>query len=270
MTEVITEFVYSKELPLTDAEIPIFVLLAYPCIAKCVQEAFFQVDEREARLKLNKFSKLLSFLYDTFMLLISAMTCFTCFCEMRSEFSSNDTSVKTPFHEKYEGETKGALIFACYAYYITCYIETFGDIITCVSRCKMSWFNLYHHAGTILATWLLLDGKLFILPFIVAINSFMKTLVYLYYFGSDLGSQPHFRSVLSFVQVMQLVFMFVFVGLWFLKKYATSDKLMNGIYVLVINVSLWIILIFSCTPSSSARENEEETHKEKTNNVKME
>ncbi|KAI5189873.1 hypothetical protein NEMIN01_0736 [Nematocida minor] len=95
-------------------------------------------------------------------------------------------------------------------FYISKYYEVVDTLILFLSNKESSFLQMYHHAGAIVACWLVSLSESYTGWIWVGLNSFIHSAMYLYYAMTVIGIRPPFKRVITFMQITQF-----FVGLFF-------------------------------------------------------
>ena len=90
-------------------------------------------------------------------------------------------------------------------FYVSKFYEFFDSWILVLKGKDPSYLQVYHHFGVVVAMWLACKNHSNWLIFMVALNSFIHTLMYFYYVFSSLGHKSELASSLTKMQLAQFV-----------------------------------------------------------------
>ncbi|KAI5159382.1 hypothetical protein NEAUS03_0254 [Nematocida ausubeli] len=130
-------------------------------------------------------------------------------------------------------------------FYISKYYEVVDTLILFLSHKESSFLQMYHHAGAIVACWLVSLSQSYSGWIWVVLNSFIHSTMYLYYAMTVIGIRAPFKRLITFMQIGQF-----FVGLFFgaiyisrestfsteptLRFYQYSAIIFNVVYVIIL------------------------------------
>ncbi|OAG31106.1 hypothetical protein NEDG_01880 [Nematocida displodere] len=123
------------------------------------------------------------------------------------------------FIEDPSGNLEKQLSYSIWIFYISKYYEIVDTAILFASGKESSFLQMYHHAGAIVACWLVSLSQTYCGWIWVVLNSFIHSLMYLYYAGTVLGIRPPFKRAITFMQIAQF-----FVGIIFGFLYISNPK----------------------------------------------
>ncbi|KAI5166936.1 hypothetical protein NEIRO02_1541 [Nematocida sp. AWRm79] len=103
-------------------------------------------------------------------------------------------------------------------FYISKYYEVVDTLILFMSNKESSFLQMYHHAGAIVACWLVSLSESYSGWIWVVLNSFIHSTMYLYYAMTVVGIRAPFKRAITFMQIGQF-----FVGLFFGSIYISRD-----------------------------------------------
>lgn len=106
-----------------------------------------------------------------------------------------------------------------WVFYISKYYEVVDTAILFASGKESSFLQMYHHAGAIIACWLVSLSQSYSGWIWVVLNSFIHSLMYLYYGLTVLGIRPPFKRVITCLQIAQF-----FTGMIFGFFYITNPR----------------------------------------------
>jgi GNS1/SUR4 family len=90
-----------------------------------------------------------------------------------------------------------------WVFYISKYYEFVDTLILFKTGKPSSFLQMYHHAGAIIACWLLCMARTHAAWVFVVLNSFIHTLMYFYYGLTVLGMRPPFKRCITIMQIGQ-------------------------------------------------------------------
>ncbi|KAI5192397.1 hypothetical protein NECID01_1919 [Nematocida sp. AWRm77] len=123
------------------------------------------------------------------------------------------------FIEDANGALLNKISFWIWIFYISKYYEVVDTAILFVSGKESSFLQMYHHAGAIVACWLVSLSQSYCGWIWVVLNSFIHSLMYLYYGLTVYGIRPPFKRLITFMQIAQF-----FTGIIFGFFYITNPK----------------------------------------------
>lgn len=146
-----------------------------------------------------------------------------------------------------DGEMTKEIWVWTWAFYVSKYYEIVDTVILFKAKKPSSFLQMYHHAGAIIACWLLAMAKTHAAWVFVVLNSFIHTLMYFYYALTVLGIKPSFKRYVTLLQIGQFFLGNVFGFLFVLnreayskdvvvKRYQVAAFLVNFFYVLILIV----------------------------------
>ncbi|PJF17127.1 Elongation of fatty acids protein [Paramicrosporidium saccamoebae] len=98
--------------------------------------------------------------------------------------------------------------FWTWIFYMSKYYELIDTAILLAKGRPSSFLQTYHHAGAIIAMWMLSSTRAFGAWVFVCFNSFIHTFMYFYYTLTCFGYQPKWKRLMTYMQLTQF-----FVGL---------------------------------------------------------
>jgi len=116
-----------------------------------------------------------------------------------------------------------ALSVWIWIFYISKYYEICDTVILFVSGKESSFLQMYHHAGAIIACWLVSLSESYTGWIWVVLNSFIHSLMYLYYSMTVFGIRPPFKRIITFLQIGQF-----FTGIVFGYFYIAKSELFSA------------------------------------------
>ncbi|EPR79161.1 Fatty acid elongase [Spraguea lophii 42_110] len=97
------------------------------------------------------------------------------------------------------------IYFYSYIFYISKIYEITDTLILHMNRKKASFLQSFHHAGAIIATWLLCVSYSHLSWIFVVLNSFVHLIMYFYYFLATLGIKVRIKKIITTMQMVQFV-----------------------------------------------------------------
>ncbi|KAI5180773.1 hypothetical protein NEOKW01_1057 [Nematocida sp. AWRm80] len=137
------------------------------------------------------------------------------------------------------------LSFWIWLFYISKYYEIIDTAILFMSNKESSFLQMYHHAGAIVACWLVSLAQSYSGWVWVVLNSFIHSVMYLYYALTVFGFRPPFKRVITFMQIGQFFTGFGFGCIYiFNPKAFHSDPIIKSyqIWAIVLNIVYVAIL----------------------------
>ncbi|KAI5186831.1 hypothetical protein NEHOM01_1732 [Nematocida homosporus] len=119
----------------------------------------------------------------------------------------------------------GELANWIWVFYISKYYEIVDTAIIFAGGKKCTFLQMYHHAGAIVACWLISLSESYSAWIWVVLNSFIHSLMYLYYAATVVGIRPPFKRVITCLQIGQFLtgfgfgFIYIFYPGTFSKDY---------------------------------------------------
>lgn len=107
-------------------------------------------------------------------------------------------------------------------FYISKYYEMVDTAILFQSNKTSTFLQMYHHAGAVIACWLVSISESSSGWIWVVLNSFIHSLMYCYYALTVFGVRPPFKRVLTFLQIGQF-----FSGLVFCLLYVRNPNIFS-------------------------------------------
>lgn len=137
-------------------------------------------------------------------------------------------------------------------FYISKYYEMVDTAILFQLNKTSTFLQMYHHAGAIIACWLVSLSESSSGWIWVVLNSFIHSLMYCYYALTVVGIRPPFKRVLTFLQIGQFFSGLVFCFLYIrnpnvfsknpdIRMYQYSALVFNLVYVAIL---IYLFLVF--------------------------
>ncbi|KAI5172294.1 hypothetical protein NEFER03_1408 [Nematocida sp. LUAm3] len=132
-------------------------------------------------------------------------------------------------------------------FYISKYYEIVDTVILFASEKESSFLQMYHHAGAIIACWLVSLSETYSGWIWIVLNSFIHTIMYSYYAATVFGIRPPFKRLITFLQIGQFLtgFVFGFIYIFYpgsfstiptIRLYQIAAILFNIVYVAILTV----------------------------------
>lgn len=152
--------------------------------------------------KVLKTSNYIIFLHNLILAVYSMWTFFNSFTIIRDDFASRSThdthcdAGKT----RWNGTQFG---FITWLFYMSKYYEVLDTVIIIAKGRRPMFLQTFHHAGAILLMWhLTLQGNPMVWVFVV-FNSFIHSLMYVYYALTAVGHAPAWKMAMTMLQLAQ-------------------------------------------------------------------
>lgn len=130
-------------------------------------------------------------------------------------------------------------------FYMSKYYEIVDTLILFMSEKESSFLQMYHHAGAIIACWLVSLSKSHSAWIWIGLNSFIHSIMYMYYALTVVGFRPPFKRVVTFMQIAQFVVGLVFGAIYLMHPltFSTDSTLRMYQYAAIsFNIGYVIIL----------------------------
>lgn len=95
-------------------------------------------------------------------------------------------------------------------FYISKYYEIMDTWILFASGKECTFLQMYHHAGAIVACWLVCKAETYSGWIWIVLNSFIHSIMYSYYAMTVFGIRPPFKRIVTLLQIGQFISGFVF------------------------------------------------------------
>lgn len=112
-------------------------------------------------------------------------------------------------------------------FYLSKYYEIVDTLILFLSEKESSFLQMYHHAGAIVGCWLVSLGKSHSAWVWIGLNSFIHSIMYMYYALTVIGFRAPFKRLITFMQIAQFI-----VGMFFGLIYITHPNTFSTDYTL--------------------------------------
>lgn len=90
-------------------------------------------------------------------------------------------------------------------FYVSKYVEILDTVIIHLNRRETTFLQMYHHAGAIIACWLLSASNTHLQWIFVVFNSFVHTIMYLHYALTALRVKTPVKKAITYMQITQFV-----------------------------------------------------------------
>lgn len=97
------------------------------------------------------------------------------------------------------------LRFYFWVFYASKYVEILDTIIVHLNSRRTTFLQMYHHAGAIVCCWMLCCAQSHVAWIFVTFNSFVHTVMYLYYSLVTLRIRTKFKKTVTQLQITQFV-----------------------------------------------------------------
>jgi len=142
---------------------------------------------------------------------------------------------------------KGPLCYWTWIFHITNYYELLDALFLLVKKKNPNFLHVYHHASTLLITWLVLTSGTTFQWIAVMLNSFVHIFMYYYYVTVTLGYTLWWKKYLTSLQIYQFLLNMIMVLLWLFWNWylpqGCSGHVMVTVAVFGINVSFFILFL---------------------------
>jgi hypothetical protein len=95
--------------------------------------------------------------------------------------------------------------FWTWMFYMSKYYELIDTFILLAKGRPSSFLQTFHHAGAIVAMWMLTSSRAFGVWVFVCFNSFIHTFMYFYYTLTCFGYQPKWKRLMTYMQITQFL-----------------------------------------------------------------
>nr|GMD16696.1 elongation of fatty acids protein 3-like [Ipomoea batatas] len=140
---------------------------------------------------------------------------------------------------------RGPVFFWGYVCYFSKILEFIDTLLILLggsrSRRRLSFLHVFHHAGVVVAGYLLLATAQSMLPVAVATNAAVHVLMYAYYFLCAVGHRPRWKKLVTDCQIIQFVFGLVMSGLMLYYHFTGSGC--SGVRALFYNTVFVAVLL---------------------------
>lgn len=110
-------------------------------------------------------------------------------------------------------------------FFISKYYEFVDSWVLVLKGIEPSYLQVYHHTGVVIAMWLAIQNQCNWIMIMVALNSFIHTLMYFYYIFSTLGYKSPLAIHLTTAQLTQFVIGILFSGYSYICNVSMENKL---------------------------------------------
>ncbi len=90
-------------------------------------------------------------------------------------------------------------------FYVSKYYELFDTVILLLKGKPSSFLQTFHHSGSIISLWTMIVTRIPGMWVFVFLNSFIHTIMYIYYTLTCLGHQPSWKKMLTSMQISQFL-----------------------------------------------------------------
>nr|GMD15380.1 elongation of fatty acids protein 3-like [Ipomoea batatas] len=141
--------------------------------------------------------------------------------------------------------SSGPVFFWGYICYLSKILEFIDTLLILLggsrSRRRLSFLHVFHHAGVVVAGYLILSTAQSMLPVALVTNAAVHVLMYAYYFLCALGHRPRWKKLVTDCQIIQFVFGLVMSGLMLYYHFTGSGC--SGVRALFYNIAFVALLL---------------------------
>ncbi|KAG0416460.1 Elongation of fatty acids protein sre1, partial [Dictyocoela roeselum] len=144
---------------------------------------------------------------------------------------------------------RNSLCWYIYLFYLSKYYELVDTIILHINKKRASFLQTYHHAGAIIATFLLTNSKTQMGWIFISLNTFVHSIMYLYFAFTCIGIRFKYKHFITNMQIMQFLAGIVLLGMHLLfaenplsdgvDKYANAFTVFFNLFYVVVLIVLF-------------------------------
>lgn len=97
----------------------------------------------------------------------------------------------------------GGVNFLVWLFYVSKYYELLDTVILLLKGKPSSFLQTFHHSGSIISLWTMTVTRIPGMWIFTFLNSFIHTIMYIYYTLTCLGHQPSWKRMLTSMQITQ-------------------------------------------------------------------
>lgn len=130
-------------------------------------------------------------------------------------------------------------------FYVSKIYEVIDTVIVHLNSKPSLFLQYYHHTGAIFATYFFSKAQSHLSWIFVVLNSFVHSIMYLYYLVSVFGIRLRFKKIITAMQMTQFIVGYILLGLHFVFGYRLSTE--RGLKILQVftisfNISYVLVL----------------------------